>query len=487
MTAQTSDVEEEEDQDKERAIALLKEDHKKEMASFEQKMLGMMTEQMQLLTQSRLQDLNSSQTQNGINVASELSINNNGSPIAGQQANTSNAYFGGQDTSFPAPVQQPNTSTAYFGGQDTSFSAPLQQPNTSSVNLASQRTNLSPLLPPIDQHSGQPNSMSQNVITNLASQRINLSPLLPPINQHNRQQNNIPQNVTPTVVTTAELSQRERANVSTDTCRQLQQQFPRLCVQNPVYNINASMPRQPTGVRQYSGRNQLREDQFRQQIQEHNDMQLHENYSKLIARSIPFFDGKGKKEDADLELKRFIAALNLSWKTASNSISKNEMLFTQIIVTSKVSGRVFDRVDHEELVTIKQLIEVLRSEYSLRFTVTELTAELQDAEQTEDEDVTMFANRLRRIYNQINQQIKTNFGTMTTEALLYEKEALVSQRFKRGLRDPELRQAMTASKDFDLSVMEAHCVGIERLIKSGKQKKIVQVVRRQLVNMSNLK
>lgn len=59
---------------------------------------------------------------------------------------------------------------------------------------------------------------------------------------------------------------------------------------------------------------------------------------------------------------------------------------------------------------------------------------------------------------------------MTTEALIYKKRMRVSQRFKLGLRDPELRQAMTASRDSSLSSMKAHCIEMEKLQKQRKPK-----------------
>lgn len=194
-------------------------------------------------------------------------------------------------------------------------------------------------------------------------------------------------------------------------------------------------------------------------------MALHDAYSKLISRGVPFFEGKGKRDEAYLELKRFIAAMELSWGTAAINRVRSEKLFTQIIITSKISGKAYDRVAHTNFETVAQLISVLKSEYDLRITVTELTEDLKNAEQYEDEDVTMFANRLRRMLNQMIHLLKTEFGTIATGSSIQEKRLIVSQRFKLGLREPELRQAMTASKDSDLEVMEAHCVGMEKLLK----------------------
>lgn len=49
------------------------------------------------------------------------------------------------------------------------------------------------------------------------------------------------------------------------------------------------------------------------------------------------FDGKGKRDVAYLE-SRFIAAILLSWRTASVGRERDESFFKQIIVTYKISG-----------------------------------------------------------------------------------------------------------------------------------------------------
>lgn len=224
-------------------------------------------------------------------------------------------------------------------------------------------------------------------------------------------------------------------------------------------------------------RNNIASQQFGpQQNQNHLEqidydiIALHDTYSKLISRGIPVFDGKGKRNESYLDLKRFIQAMELSWSTAARNRIVNEKLFTQIVVTSKIAGKAFERVVHTNFDTIIELTNALNSEYDLRITVSELTDEIKAAEQHSDEDVTMYANRLRRLLNKIIKQIHISCDTNSTGELINKKKALVSQRFKLGLREPELRQAMTASRESDLTAMEAHCLEIEELLKTNKPK-----------------
>lgn len=73
-------------------------------------------------------------------------------------------------------------------------------------------------------------------------------------------------------------------------------------------------------------------------------MQLYDTYSKLISRGVPVFDGKGRRDETCRDLKRFVSAMELSWTTASYNRIRNEALFTQLIVASKIAGQAYDRV-----------------------------------------------------------------------------------------------------------------------------------------------
>lgn len=74
--------------------------------------------------------------------------------------------------------------------------------------------------------------------------------------------------------------------------------------------------------------------------------------------------------------------------------------------------------------------------------------------------------------NKIVQNMKATFETMTRQASIYEKRDLVSQIFNLGMSEPELRQAMRSSRDVDLTILEAHCIEMKKIIKVKETQKV---------------
>lgn len=123
-----------------------------------------------------------------------------------------------------------------------------------------------------------------------------------------------------------------------------------------------------------------------------------------------------------------------------------------------MSGIASSRFGESEIDEVSDLTRAIFSEYDLRTTAEDITYELNNAPQTADEDVTKFAYRI-----EYRKKLEKN---MEMRSMYQHKKKLAVERFKLGLREPDIKKATIASVETDLSIMEMQCM--EKLINKDR-------------------
>lgn len=77
---------------------------------------------------------------------------------------------------------------------------------------------------------------------------------------------------------------------------------------------------------------------------DHGGRELMTRYGKMINLHIPLFDGKGSKREVFLNLRKFIAAVELTWSVLARERKSDERLFVQLLVTCKLKNEAYNTV-----------------------------------------------------------------------------------------------------------------------------------------------